>query len=805
MLEHQSPRSPAEREYGGRRLGPAVASEEPVLTTFTLRQLLGLLRRQRWLLIAGFLAGVGFAFYLLPPHESTYSAQSSVRLVYERRALTSGIAGDPALDAGLGASNPIESQIQVLQSETVLTEVVNTLGLRFHTLSQELLPSDFSNVTIADAVSEDTFRLLFRQNGFRLVLGNNEVDAAYGESVDLGGVGFTLARAPDIESASILVIPEREAVRSLRRGLQVRQRERTDLIDVEFSGPDPVLAQRIVNAIAETARDVSGRFAQQQSRRRRLFLESQLHQADSALIDAQTALIAFRAGSEFSSARDQIGHQQSQLIELERRRNDLESERRGFAGFLEAAARARAENSPRLRDLLATPAVLASGVVSPLYAQLVQYETERATQTSGPWAKSESHPDVQRLDALIVETERNILTAARGHLASIDAQLSGIAATRSQAGSRMRALPEQEAEEMRLAQQVETVRLLSDQLRAEHQRARIAETVEEGQLEVLDLAGFASESTPRNTTKFALYVVLGLVLGGGAGFVREMVNHSVHGPDELQALLSVPELAVIPPIRLPVSRGRSAAPRWLGGRARTGSNGDPAKGQASALSIDPASTEAFRILRTNLAFYPVETAVRAIVVTSTDAGEGKTTTATNLAIAAAEQGQKVLLVDADLYRPRLHQLFQVVREPGLSQYLSGGSTREEVIQATVLPNLSLIPAGVSAGGPRTSLSNSVRERFRNLEVGFDLMVIDTPPLRGAADATFLSAISDGVILVVRAGRTDRDSLVRAMEGLRKVGARVVGTVLNDPDAEVPRYAGRYDYSYEYAASANGYA
>jgi capsular exopolysaccharide synthesis family protein len=189
------------------------------------------------------------------------------------------------------------------------------------------------------------------------------------------------------------------------------------------------------------------------------------------------------------------------------------------------------------------------------------------------------------------------------------------------------------------------------------------------------------------------------------------------------------------------------------------------------------------------------------VVTSAVPQEGKTTTAANLAVAFALQGMSVLLIDADLRRPRQHDVFQVPRGPGLADVLLGHVAAADAIQRTRIQGLSVLAAGTLSPNPAELVGGSrMQQLLAALGERFDLILLDTPPLLSVADGAIVSTHADGVIIVVRAGHTERDAAVAAVQKLNAVGARVIGTVLNDPDAKVASLSGYYRYGYEYSSA-----
>ncbi|HSH45336.1 MAG TPA: CpsD/CapB family tyrosine-protein kinase, partial [Longimicrobiales bacterium] len=186
--------------------------------------------------------------------------------------------------------------------------------------------------------------------------------------------------------------------------------------------------------------------------------------------------------------------------------------------------------------------------------------------------------------------------------------------------------------------------------------------------------------------------------------------------------------------------------------------------------------------------------IQRLVITSASEAEGKTTTAANLAVTFAQQGVRVLLVDCDLRRPQIHNTFGVLRSPGITELVLGHDTAADAVRETAVEGLHVLPSGTLPPNPSELLGGErVQEVLDDLGRGYDMVILDTPPLLAASDAAILGSRSDGVVLVVRAGQTEKGAAQQAVEQLHVVGARILGAVLNDPDAKVPQYGGHYYY------------
>jgi protein-tyrosine kinase len=207
-----------------------------------------------------------------------------------------------------------------------------------------------------------------------------------------------------------------------------------------------------------------------------------------------------------------------------------------------------------------------------------------------------------------------------------------------------------------------------------------------------------------------------------------------------------------------------------------------------------AASEAFRTLRTNIQFAGLDQPCRTILVTSAGPEEGKTTSAANFGVVAAQAGSRVCVVDSDLRRPTLHRLFKLGNTRGLTTALVEGLSFAEVAQPTTVPNLSILTSGPLPPNPAELVgSHRMREGLQAATESFDLVLCDSPPLMAVGDASALAALCDGVVFVIRAGKTPNDVLRRVVDQIESVKGRILGVVLNRVDLR------RDGYYYYYRA------
>ncbi|MDG5471564.1 CpsD/CapB family tyrosine-protein kinase [Jeotgalibacillus sp. ET6] len=192
------------------------------------------------------------------------------------------------------------------------------------------------------------------------------------------------------------------------------------------------------------------------------------------------------------------------------------------------------------------------------------------------------------------------------------------------------------------------------------------------------------------------------------------------------------------------------------------------------------ASEQYRTIRTNIQFSAIDEDIRTITVSSSSPGEGKSTTAANLAIVFAQQGKRVLLVDADMRKPTVHFTFNIMNTIGLTTVLTRQSELDKTAKQTDIENLDILPSGPIPPNPSELLSSRVMNRFFDAAKHmYDLIIFDTPPVLAVTDAQVLSHQCDGTILVVRAGIADKDKVTKAKEAMTAAKAKILGVVLND--------------------------
>jgi capsular exopolysaccharide synthesis family protein len=361
----------------------------------------------------------------------------------------------------------------------------------------------------------------------------------------------------------------------------------------------------------------------------------------------------------------------------------------------------------------------------------------------------------------------------RANIASVDGQIADLR-------TRLSAFPGKETQigklQLDAALYNDTYKYLMQQLQA----AQISSATIAPYTQVVETATVATRVGITMRQRLMVGLLVGLFLGLVIAFFLEYLDQTIKTASDVERAVKIPVLGLIP-------YDPRASHIVHSGRRRGGLS------LITSAAPDDPTSEAYRVLRTNVTFVSAEQrALQLICVTSAGPSEGKSTTAANLAITLAQQGSHTLLVDADLRRPLVHRAFNLVQEPGLTDILVGTSAAREAIRPNVIRGLDVLPGGALPPNPSELLGSEAMHRLLGeLRSQYDTIIFDTPPALAVTDATVLGTNADAVILVIRVGETEEQAVQRAVEGFRRVQARVAGAVLNG----VQKTRDRYYYYY----------
>lgn len=782
-------------------------------------RILDVLLRNRYLIFAcfgGALAlAIGLAWLSTPRYQSTLSLR-----------LDEKQSGLPVLDALTHLSdegNAISTEMQMLRSRTLAEAAVDSLGLQV-TAGRPLHFIRWSpgrgdrRISRTEVISYVHVPRNAAASIYRLERGNHSdftvTDLSTGKqlpTIPVGGIsalgGIDLGLAPAalrFEIIDLKVAPFAKTVTNLQRDMTISRPQRdAEIVTVKYESDDPRLASEVPNVIAAKFLNLKNEIQKTEARSTVRFLRHQIDTLSAELASTEDALRAFREGNRVVSLNAEASVQVGELARLQAERSTKEAEREALSQALQEARvrsdRAGGDSASAYRSLIAFPTLITTSASQFLQA-LNDAENQRAILMQ---RRTRQDPDVQMLTARIRELEQQLSSIARTYLAGLSSQIASMDVALAKFGQQLDRIPSKELQLARLERQNKVLVEIFTLLQTRLQEAQIAQAVEDSRVRVVDAALTPTRPVKPNKPRMILLgIVFGLSLGVALAFGRESLDRTVHTVEEMTLLTGVPSLGLIPHLAL---LDDTRGPASIAGFVRGVERSSQKKLMGGIAASDPQNpiVEAYRTLRTNITFARgSKESIRTLVFTSPTPGDGKTTTGANLASTLALQGLRVLLVDADLRRGTLHRVFDTNREPGLSNLLIGAATLSDCVrkvQLGAMGTLDVLPSGTSPPNPSELIgSDKMTEFLRDLCARYDSVIFDSPPLNLVTDAAILATKADGVILVGRAGKTEKGALAYAADLLRKVRAPVLGSILNDfhfrRDGRYSDYGG-YGYYY----------
>lgn len=769
-----------------------------------LREVWNILLRNRGLIFTCLfvVASAALAFALLST--PVYQATTSIRIDNPRPGLGVFDALQP-----LATRSNIGTEMEELRSRTLAEAVVDSLSLQLQlTTPRRVSRADvFDLVRVERTAPEAEYRFKRTDDGrFDVTDVTNEAPIgtfAPGERVPLPGAVVVLShRASGLDEIEVVVVAFEKAVDGLRKSLEIRiPNVQANIVVARYESRDTMLVHQVPNALARLFIARRNEIKKTEARSTVDFLRDQIDTMTAQLAAAEDALRDFREGQQVVSLEAEASTQVQQLARLKAERDQLEAERAALAELLAqvnatASGTIDGEPSSAYRRLLAFPSILRNQAASELFRSLTAVENELSEVLRRRTMKD---PDAQILAARIRDLEEQLHAIVSTYLQGLTDQIASLDATLARFATELERIPAKEVQFARLQRQTAVLEQIYTLLQTRLKEAEIAQAVEDISVRIVDPAVKSIEPVaPRKKLILAVGILLGLMLGTAIAFIREYMDTTVHTREDIQEATGLAVLGLIPKIRDVAAAARNGMrPGAAGGNGAIGLEARLVTG------IDPRNpvSEAYRSLRTNITFARPDHPVKTLVFTSPAPGEGKSTTSANLAITLAQQGHRVLLIDADLRRGVMNTVFGVDREPGVSNVLLAGESLERAIREVDLGEsgtLHFMPTGTLPPNPAELLgSERMRAFLEELEARFDMVILDAPPLNVVTDAALLGTNADGVILVSRAARTEKAALTFALEQLRNVRAPVLGAILNDIDYKRDaKYFGRYG-SYGY--------
>jgi len=707
-----------------------------------------ILRRRKGTVVLIAFLGLLAALLFTLPQTPLYQARASLEI----QSLNKNFLNmhDVSPTANEGSSSPesdLRTEVKILQSESVLERVIAKLNL-----AKRLAPENQTGLS-----------------AWRSALGLRE---------------------------SLPPLTREQALSVVTRNLKVRIENDTRLVEILYDSTDPQLAADVVNTLTSEFIQNNLEVRRQASQQTGEWLAGQMQDVRIKLEKSEDQLQSYAnaSGLLFTSEKNNV--LEEKLRQLQEELSKAQADRIAKQSKYELALTASPESLPEVLD---------DPTLKEYQVKLTDLRRQLAELSS---SLTPTHPTVKKVQAQVLTLESalqkersSIMQRIWNEFKSAQRRENLLAGNYSSQARLMSAQAAQVAHYNILKGEVDTNRQLYDSLLRNVQEAGMNSALRASQIRVVD-----SANPPTRPYKPNLILDSALGLLGGAFFgmvfvvMRERADRSIRTPGEAPQYLDVPELGVIPSAGAERSRYFSY---YQKGRAIEGKEEKNGNGQVELIASRKHSVlaDSFQATLTSILCSGENgDRPRVLALTSANPREGKTTVASNLALALAEIGRPVLLIDADLRKGRLHEIFQVSNAWGLSDLLQGKKPPQdgEKAMGTSYPNLYLLPAGSIASSISVLLYSPLALEFlKRVREEFHMVIIDTPPMLHMPDARVLGRLADGVILVVRSSQTTRQSAAVASQRLMEDGTRVLGTVLNEWDPRKTGCAPGYrSYLYE---------
>jgi tyrosine-protein kinase Etk/Wzc len=740
-----------------------------------MRRMLGAVLRYKWmvlgLVIVGSTLGVLGSRYVPP----VYVAQATVWVPTQQRDSRGPIQQEVLFDS--------RGWIELLKTSfVVLDDVVRDLQLYLQPASPEDSAA-FASFRLQDRFVPGSYGLVVSPDGQRF-----DLRSAQGATLESGrpgdsigtSVGFawqppaeTLRRGRELQ---FTVLQPRDAALQLQRDLQANIAERgANMLALRLEGGSPQRLAHTVNYVADGFVDTARALATAKHRQLITALSAQLDSAEVRLRNADMALEAFKVetiteptergtpvgGGSQETRSPAVSNFMAQRVELDGLRLDRDAVERALAVASDSGLPPDA--------LLFIGSVQSSAELSLALKTLTERQADlRALRER----YTEENPEVQRAVTHIRDLQRRTIPdMARGLLAQMAARERELETRVGAAARELRQIPRRATEEQRLTREVAIAGTAYQTLKARSQDAQFAESAGSLDARVLDRARVPQSPIRDTAQRLILMAVVGsLGLGVFGAVLLDRFDRHVRYPEQVSGDLGLPILGAIP-------------------RVKGAANGRPlARGDTAQV------IEALRGVRLGLAHAYGAAGPMLVTITSPGPGEGKSFVVSNLALAFADAGHRTLLVDADVRRGELHRVMGASRKPGLTDYLQGNATRDDVLQTTRFKGLTFIGGGTrTPSAPELLASSALSELLLSVRSGYDVILLDSPPLGAGVDPYVLGTATGNLLLVLRTGVSDRELAEAKLDMLDRLPVRILGAVLNDV-----RPTGIYrNYSYNY--------
>ena len=776
-----------------------------------LRSYLSVMLQRRWLI--GIIAGVALLAVMVktlmtaPVYES-----KSVIQIYKKGGASTNVKSLLEESFITGGSLPqamIQTQVEILKSRTVSERAVKAInyqlqaepehkmiGILINRLKAKLedlfssreglakkrliRPISIKPLDVGSVVEECSYVLKFDgPDSYKIIEDKSGALAGKGElNKPFLGPNFSILVEGDHarkgRKMKFSVLTPASAVEDLQGSLTVSPIRNTELVAISATASNPSMAATKVNVIVSEYKGLAALKDTQNAASALAFIDEQIGILEKSLRSSEGRLMSFKEKEKLVSLSDDASATLQQLMNFDTELKQAEGLRKQAEFIAENIM--KSDGMPD-KSIVALGASTKSERLNALAQKLSELQSRMITLKIN---YKEKHPLVVEAVEQIKETKKGIMAELSSIIASLKVNERSIKGNISSYEKRINALPAAEKRLAELTREAEVQQSAYSSLLRNKQEFEIMKAGEIGNVWVVDSAASAKIIKPKVMRSLMLAVVVGLFVGVGIAFFLEYLDNTIKNPDDVKRITDLPLLGSIAKLD-----------------TRAGENG----GELITHTMPKANiSEAFRTIRTNIFFASFDTPKRLIGVTSSVPEEGKTLFAANLAVSIAQADKRVLLIDADMRRPRLHRIFNQKRAPGLSNLIMAEDIEGaigEAIRKLPIPGVDVIYSGDIPHNPNELLgSQKLKGIIDLISERYDYILFDSPPILSVSDPVVLTNRLDGTILIIHAEKTDKNALKQALESIPD--EKVMGLVLNNINIERDRYYYRYYHQYYYS-------
>ncbi len=759
------------------------SSEE---SSIDLKRYIQVILKRKWLILAiVFGISIPWLLYLksLPP---TYEASCQIRFRNLERE------GEAVIS---------EDRITELKSRSFAERVVAQLGL---TLSMEKGKSNVhrrklfeeftstKNPEAGDYVfrwqDDGTYKIMRKLDDREILIDEGALLQAQ-MAPRSTNAGFTFRLTSDFSDLpheiNFKIVQFRRAVESFQNRTEITVWG-GNILKLTMTDHDPVLASQMVNRLADIYVLESRSLKKKSADAKKNIIKERLEHAREEFEQAREELRAFKS-THFVSLDTETRAQMDEKTRIEGELRTYQNARDAVRTLLEKinSIGNTVENQKDLKYVYSQLTNLPTFETNPRMGFLKEELADLERQyDEGVRTYTERHETVIAISQKIAQSRNKVKQEAESHLDNLNLKIGQLSSRLAALEFKLKQqLPTDQLRLQELEDQYKAKMELYNQLYSQFQLAELQEVAETENVDILDPALVPDFPVNRDKKKkAAMGILFSFALGVGVALALDFFDKSIKTIDDVKKFLKLEVLGAIPSIDFKDLNDYQDSEKIK-------------QIDQQLVTYDYSPTpigEAYRSLRTNLVFSKQTGRIHSFVITSTAPGDGKSFTAANVAISMAQHKSNTLIIDADLRRGVLHNTFGVPKEPGLTNYLTGMVSFQHIINETLTPNLSMISCGSLLPNPSELLGSPQMKRFLDeAKRKFDIIIFDSPPLNAATDAIVIGTQVDAVVLVIRAGITDRNLAKQKLEMFKNVPVRLLGVVLNGTQAEF----GHDGYSY----------